>query len=249
MARRRRRSAQNTPDLDTARVADELAARIRAELATFTTSDEAFADGLRMVLDRLHDDERASVVLATFDRLDPDRQVALLRELLGDKAVGRLIVGGLADRFASIRRFEVTDEILDRAVHGAHLDATEIPAGVTLTIGLFRPEDVHRGRELGEASDSCARELVVVATDDPGVFRVIVDRYHPRGGTQVSPDYDSSVWATEELASHTLVTFPDAELLAGARLDLSFDGATRSGRLHVGFVLIDGVEAFEPSRP
>jgi hypothetical protein len=98
----------------------------------------------------------------------------------------------------------------------------------------------------------CARELLLVATGAPGVFRVLADRFNPRRGLFVTATYDEAVWESERLAGHTEARIGSLDphgvvqpvVRPGTRLDVEAAGRVLEGRLHVGALVIDDQDVF-----
>lgn len=232
-----------------------LAQRIRDEVDRFVGDEGALADGLDRVIDHLRLEERSRVVLAAFDGLGPDERVRLLRDVLGDAAVGELLAGELQHRYARRRSDDAARDQIRRAVHGESIDLTALDEGTRLDLGLYRIDDVDHGVARGSGSEVCARRVELRATRDPGVLRVVRDTYNPRGGLAVTPAYDRSVWESERLDAHLAVEPGSLEaghvedgftgsLHRRARVDVRIGGRVRIGRLHLGDATVGGLDAW-----
>lgn len=238
----------------------ELAREIKREVDALAAEVDVDGDRLDELISAVPQRERAKVLQAVFDRLDPERQWAVVERVFGDDEVAAYLAEERADRLAAIERSAATRPIVRRARAEQRLDVREVPAGHQLELGLFRPADVRAGISRGRRSDTCARMLVARTTAEPGVVRVLDDVFNPRGGLFVTGDYDESVWRRDALASHAAVRFgsiiegpgePSLEpmLYPGARLDVADGDDLVAGRLPLGFVVLDDQDLFADVAP
>ena len=204
----------------------ELAREIRREV------ERAAATGtdLSAAFEGVPAEERRRVARSVFDRLATERQWEVLAGLFDDD-----------DLRAALRT-------VAEARRRDRLDLTAVPADTTVSLGLFRPEDVDAALRGGGRSTATARLLVVRTTAEPGVVHVLEDVFNPDRGLFVTPDYDEGVWRSERLAGHDRVRLgslgPDGfepVLYAGGRVDTAVPG-----RLHLGRARLDGAEVFAP---
>ncbi|UDY35683.1 hypothetical protein [Dermatobacter hominis] len=232
----------------------ELAQEIRRAVDRFVTDDAADPASLAAALDALPRQELAAIARVAFDRLEPLQQWAVLERVLGERGAVDALAVDQRDRLGSLRREAAAAHVVAEAVEDDVIDLTALPAGVELSIGLFRPGDVRAASGRGRLSDVCARQLVVLATSTPGTFRVVDDVFNPRGGLFVSAEYDLSVWSSERLDSHSAARLgslagADADSLEpvlrrGARVDVVAAERTMPGRLRLGWATVDDVDAF-----
>jgi hypothetical protein len=241
-------------DLEGLRPYLELAREIRSEVDRIASGGADAAADLGAAFEVVPRRERERVAQAVFDRLPPTEQWAILERIFDDDEIRSF----LATRHEA-RRDDVTRRAADRAQARAArrvgwIDVRLLPPGVELTLGLFRPLDVHAAVDRGRASSVCARQLVVRTTETDDVH-VLEDVFNPRRGFFVTSDYDEAVWATERLASHARVRLgalaPGAAddafeptLYPGGRVDVEVDGVVRPGRLHLGFALVGDEDVF-----
>jgi hypothetical protein len=232
----------------------ELAREIQREVERVALDDDADAASLVEAIAAVPQRERRRVALAVFDELPPERQWSVIERAFGDDEVRRYLADAREDRLAAVRR-AAADLAVARAARSARrLDLTTLPAGIELTLGLFRAADVRGALDRGAASDVCARRIVVRTTDDPGRLHVIEDVFNPRRGLFVTPAYDESVWRSERLESHDVVRLgsirPSAPpvlepvLYPGGRVDAEVGSDLREGVLHLGFVLVGEEDTF-----
>jgi hypothetical protein len=236
----------------------DLAREIRRAVDRFVDDDAADPASLAAALDALPRQELAAMARSAFDRLEPNQQWAVLERALGDRGAVDALSVGQRGRLGSLRREVAATHVVEDAVRGDVIDLATVPAGVELSLGLFRPADVRAASGRGRRSDVCARQLVLLATSTPGTFRVVDDEFNPRGGLFVSAEYDLAVWRSEHLESHSSVRLgslvgADADSLEpvlrrGTRVDVVAGERVLPGRLHLGWAALDDVDAFEPRR-
>ncbi len=229
----------------------ELAREIRREIERFTSDDSALADSLSAALDAIPRRERERLAQATFDRLSPEHQWQVIERVFDDAEVRAALKGRRDRHVTEAQAAENRRAVVAAAVLADRLDLLELPAGVTLTLGLFRSSDVRGAIGRGQHSDVCARSLELRSTETPGAFRVIDDVFNPRGGLFVSAEYDRELWAAERLVGHSTVRVGslagvtlEPALYLGGRVDVETDTTTMTGHLHLGFALVTGEMAF-----
>lgn len=246
------------PDNDTSARELELAREIHREVERFVADDAADVASLSAALDAIPRREQLAMARRVFDRLEPERQWAVLEHLLGDDGLLEALDAEQRARLASLRRDVAARETAAGAVDGTRLDLGELPEGTEVVLGLFRAEDVRGAVGRGRLSDVCARRLVLRSTGQPWTFHVVDDVFNPRGGLFVSAAYDDRVWATERLAGHSTVRVgsqlegPDGQVLEPvlyreARVDVGVGDDVRPGRLRLGWATIAGQEVFARS--
>lgn len=235
----------------------DLAAEIRRAVDRFVADDAADPSSLSAALDGLGRQELAAMARSAFDRLEPLQQWAILERALGEAGAVDALSAEQRGRLGALRRRMAAEAVVDGAVVGDTLDLRALPEGTELRIGLFRPGDLRSAAGRGADSEVCAREVLLRSGPEPGELRVVDDEFNPRGGLFVSADYDRDVWESERLDSHSTVSLgwlggPDAaslqpQLRRGARVDSVADGRVVRGRLHLGWAVVDGVDAFTPA--
>lgn len=225
----------------------DLARAIRDEVARVADDETIEFDTFADVLAEFPRRERAQVVRAVFERLPAERQWELIERVYGDEEIAALLEDERAARLDRARR-TAESRSLAAAVRAEHrLDTRAVPSGGVLTLGLFVERDVRAAVAHGDTSDTCARRLVLRASDEPGVFRVMEDVFNPRGGYFVTAEYDEGTWRTNDrLRGHATVRVGSISatgdgrsfepvLYPGARVDVDTDGTLVQGRLHLGF--------------
>jgi hypothetical protein len=235
----------------------DLAREIQAEVARVAGDDGADAQSLVEAIEAVPRRERERIARAVFDRLPPERQWAILERAFGDAEIRDYLEQDRSGRLAAIRRAAIDLSFAAAARTERRLDLVSLPAGLELTLGLFRAADVRAALLRGRASDVCARRLVLRTTDRAGWLHVIEDVFNPRRGLFVTADYDESVWQRERLESHDVVRVGSIDarageepgvlepvLYPGGRVDVEVGGAVREGRLHLGFVLVGEEDTF-----
>lgn len=229
-----------------------LAREIRDAVDRFVGDDMATAETLAAAFGSISEAELARVAAAVFAQLSPSEQWAVLGGVLGEARLRALVEQADAAAVAEVRRRVGTRAVASTAAAEGQLDLRWLLPGSVLTVLLFRPDDVASVLGRGARSDVCAREITCVATDDPGVVRVVTDRFNPRHGLFVTADYDESTWSAERVVANGLVRLGAAGVAGqlqplirpGGRLDVELDGRVSEGRLHVGAVLLDGEDVF-----
>lgn len=233
----------------------DLAREIQLEVARVTADGSAGTEALEAAFEGITRRERRRAAREVFDRLPAEQQWEVLERVLDDDELAEALAGERAARVAAAGRRAA----IDRLVTGGRLDPRAVPDGERLTLGLFREAEVEAGLRLGPAAASCARRLGLVATDEPGTFRVIEDVFNPGGGYFVTADYDEATWRTQDrLVAHALVRVgaldpgggPTLEpaLHLGGRVDVETDGTARVGHLHLGWARVGDVEVFSARR-
>lgn len=236
----------------------ELAREIKAEVERVAADDSADIDQLTDAIEAFPAAERRRVALAVFERLPVDVQWAVLERVFGDVELRDYLAAEHERARDEAGRSVAHAALLARARDARLLDTRELGPGDELTIGLFRAADVRAGIEQGSRSDSCARSLVLRCRE-PGLLQVIDDVFNPRGGYFVTREYDGSTWEAERFQSHDVVRIgalsdgadgPSFEpvLYLGGRADVEKGGAQSRGALHIGFVMLDGVDVFAGRR-
>lgn len=236
----------------------ELARLIQQHVDRFIADDDADPQVLSDFLDELPRRERARLAGEVFAGLPPERQWEILAALFDDAELRGHLDKERARRLEWLRDgADLEAAVVAARVSGA-LDLRVVPVGVEVALGLFRSEDVRAAADRGSASDVCARRVVLRMESPDGEARVIDDTFNPRGGLFVTPGYDSSVWKRERWPGHALVRVGAAVagvdgalepvLFPGARVDVEFDGEIHHGRLHLGYVVIEGEDVFTGRR-
>jgi len=250
---------QELTELDAARPYLALAREIRAEveqLAAEGAAGTAGAASLVAAIDGIPERERARVARAIFDRLPAEEQWAVIERAFGDEEIRAHLAAERDARRARVREGEARHALVLAARAARRLDLVALPPGEQLTLGLFLPDDVRAAVTRGAASAAVARQVVLRATDEPGLLHVLEDVFNPRRGLFVTPGYDEATWASERLASHARVRLgalggtPDGALepalYPGGRVDVADAAGAREGRLHLGFALIGDEDVFAP---
>ncbi len=233
----------------------ELAREIRLDVARVVADDGGDVAAISELIEGYPAAERARVVREVFAHLPPDAQWAVLERVYGDDEVRRHLAAERAERVALLARTTAAREAAHAARAERRIDLSTFPAGVEVTVGLFREGDVRAALTRGGSATSCARRIVLRSTDRGGLL-VLEDVFNPRGGYFVTREYDEATWRDERLPAHALVWIgsagPRSEaafepvLYPGGRVDAEVDGVVREGRLHLGFVLLDDIDVFGP---
>jgi hypothetical protein len=229
-----------------------LAREIRDAVERFVDDDRATAESLGAALGTIPEREMAQVAASVFAQLSPTEQWAVLGQAVGDERLRALVAEAHDARLVELRRRATAQAVAATARAQGQMDLRRIEPGTEVTVRLFRPDDVAAVLGRGIRSDVCARELLLVATQVPGGFRVIADRFNPRRGLFVTAAYDESVWESERLHGHSEARIgsldPDGRLepvvRPGTRLDVEVGGQVLQGRLHVGALVIDDHDVF-----
>lgn len=236
-------------EVDAVRPYLDLAREIRHAVDEFAADDSAEVESLVHALDAIPQRERAGVARSVFEQLPAERQWSVLERVFGDEEIRSYLADERVDRLRELRRSADAHAVARAARAERRIDLAAVPAGVELTLGLFRSQDVHGALAKGHDSHVCARQLVVRSTGVSGEVHVLDDSFNPRRGLFVTAAYDESVWQLERLTSHALVRLGSLVEAAGvtefapvvypgARLDVEADGQVHEGRLFLGSVLV-----------
>lgn len=248
--------AELQSELDEVRPYLDLAREIQHEVARVADDSSSHVDMLAEVIEQFPQRERLRVVRAVFDTLPPERQWEIIERAYGDDVIRELLEAERAARVEHARRTAEGRALASKIRAENRLDTREVLPHRRLTLGLFREADVQGAVARGHVSDTCARRLVLRATDEPGVFGVIEDVFNPRGGYFVTAQYDEKTWRTNDrFGGHTVVragaisagnSGPAFEpvLYPGGRVDFETGGHTREGHLHLGFAMLDDYDLF-----
>ena len=219
----------------------------------YLADDADDLDSLAQAIGSIPERERAAIARSVFERLPSEQQWSVLDRAFSDEEMRRYLAEEHAERLAALRRSSETLGFARAAAESGRLDVTDLPPGMTLTIGLFRPVDVGAALERGASSAVCARRVELRASDDPGRLRVIDDQFNPGRALFVTAEYDDAVWRSERLASHSTVRVGSSSdgdgtfepvLYLGARVDTEVGGELRRGRLHLGYALVGDRDVF-----
>lgn len=231
-----------------------LAREIRQEVERVVADDAAGADSIVEALERFPGEERAKVARSVFDRLPAEAQWAVIERAYGDEEIRAFLQVERDARLEQVRQDGEHRALALRFRAAGQIDTREVPAGVTLTLGLFPEREVAAAVQRGDRSTSTARRLVLRA-EDGSLSRVIEDVFNPHRGYFVTSDYDERLWRSERLESHALVEVgsatgtPTADglepvLVPGARVDVRTDRGVVRGRLHLGFAILANDDVF-----
>ena len=230
-----------------------LAREIQLDVARVAADDSADAASLTEAIERIPREEREAVARSVFERLSPETQWSVLSRVFGDDELAACLQTE-RDRLVEQHRHDGPRRVAEAARAEGRLDAAAVPAGETVTLGLFREADARAALPRGRRSTTCARELVLRG-ETGGGFRVIDDVFNPRGGYFVTLDYDEASWRDDRLPAHDIIgvgaitdtggraTF-DPALYPGGRVDFRRDEDLVPGRLHLGFVLLGDIDVF-----
>ena len=237
----------------------ELAREIKRDVDRIAADDYADVEQLSDAIAAIPLAERRRVTEAVFERLPPDVQWAILERVFGDAGIREHLGRERERRLAETVGRDERRLLADAAREARLLDTRTVPAGVELTVGLFREEDVRAAVTRGAVADSCARRLVLRA-EAPPRCRVIEDVFNPRGGLFVTREYDQTVWEADRFASHASVEIGAANaesgpesgpasgfepvLYLGGRADFRTDLGVSRGHLHIGFVMLGDIDVF-----
>lgn len=231
-----------------------LAREIRREIERIAADDAAGAESIVEAIERFPGDERAKVARSVFERLPAEAQWAVIEQAYGDEEIRSFLQVERDARLEQVRRDGRHRALALRFRASGEIDTRELPAGVTLSLGLFREPDVATAVQRGGRSTTAARRLVLRAEDGPAL-RVIEDVFNPQRGYFVTSDYDERLWQSERLQSHELVEVgsatgpPGADglepvLVPGARIDVRTARGVAQGRLHLGFAILADDDVF-----
>ena len=251
-AQRRDEIAKLEAEVAEARPYLGLAREIQHEVDRVSADPSIAADTVADAIDAIPRRERLALARTIFDHLPVEQQWAIIEATLDDEVVRELLTQTREQHAEAVRRAAGHRLIAERSKAANRFDTRELHEGDTLTIGLFREDDVRDAIARGHASAVCARRVVLLGTSNAPVLRTMDDVFNPGGGYFVTPEYDENVWrTTDRLAPHTLVragslvgpTF-EPVLYAGGRADFEVDGAVTPGRLHVGYVMLGECDVF-----
>jgi len=241
--RRREQVARLEAEIEDVRPYLALAREIQAEVRRIA-DDGADTGTLAAAVEAIPERERRDVALAVFRRLDLERQWEILEKVFDD-----------AEHRAVLERERTAILVRSQWRSAQAFDTRDLDADATLTLGLFREADVRAAIALGHRSTACARRLVLVRAGDGGELRVIEDVFNPAGGYFVTDEYDHDTWDRDRLPSHAIVRAGSITatpagssftpvLHIGGRADFERDGHVSEGRLHLGYVMVGGVDVF-----
>jgi hypothetical protein len=231
-----------------------LAREIRREVERIAADDAADAESIVEAIARFPREERQKVARAVFDALSAEAQWAVLERAFGDEEIRAHLQAERDARLARLGRDEQRRALTRQFRSAGEIDTRLVPTGETLTLGLFREQDVRAAILRGSRSTTAARRLVLRADEAP-TFRVIEDVFNPDRGYFVTSGYDERVWRSERLDSHQLVGVgwllgdSDADdvepvLVPGSRVDVRTDAGAMRGRLHLGFAMLAEDDVF-----
>lgn len=195
--------------------------------------------------------ERLEMARKVFSQLPADRQWGILAQTFDDRDMKEVLEAAREERLVAARKKAAVRRLL-RPGSGREIDLGVLDPGLVVSVGLFTERDVATALERGQASSSCARRVEFLSQGD-GRMRVLADVFNPAGGYFVTRAYDEQTWQSERLAAHVLVRIGSVDgngqqfvpvVYGAGRLDFEIDTEPRIGRLHVGFVVIDGIDVF-----
>lgn len=240
-------------ELEAVRPFLDLAREIKDQVDRASAADGADVAALVAALEAVPSRERRRIGQATFDRLSPEAQWAVLERVFGDDEIREHLAAEHASRVEQVRRTAERHATVLAARAAGRLDLTALPETDELLLGLFVPESASIAVARGRAAAGCARRLVLRTTAAPGVLRVVQDLYDPDRGLFVTAAYDRAIWATERLEGHSRVRVGSLDphdgvlepvVYPGARVDVELDGEVREGRLHLGFAVLGDEDVF-----
>ena len=240
-------------ELDAVRPFLDLAREIKDQVDRASADDSADAAALVAAVEAVPSRERQRIGQATFDRLSPEAQWAVLERVYGDDEIREYLAAEHAARVEQVRRTADRRTTALAARAAGRLDLAALPETEELTLGLYVPDSVRVAIARGRAAAGCARELVLRTTAEPGVLRVVQDLYDPQRGFFVTAEYDKATWATERLDGHSRVRVGALDpqggvlepfLYPGGRVDVESAGRVREGRLHLGFAVLGDEDLF-----
>lgn len=240
-------------ELEAVRPYLDLAREIRVQVDRASADDGADAAALVAAVEAVPTRERQRIGRATFDRLSPEAQWAVLERVYGDDEIREYLAAEHAARVDQVRRTADRHAVALAARAAARLDLDALPEAEELTLGLYVPDSVRSAIARGRAATGCARQLVLRTTAEPGVLRVVQDLYDPHHGFFVTAEYDKATWATERVDSHSRVRVGSLDqhdgvlepaLYPGGRVDVERAGRVLEGRLHLGFAVLGDEDLF-----
>lgn len=245
---------QEMAELEAARPFLELARQIRERVDAAAGDDTVDAASLVEAIEAVPRDERQRIARATFDRLGPEEQWVVLERAFGDDEIRTYLAIEHDARLDHVRRAAVTHALVLTSRETRALDLTALPSEAELTLGLFLARDARAAVAHGRTSSTCARQLVLRATDEPGLLHVVEDRFNPRHGLFVTPDYDEAIWARTRLDDHararigSRIDGPDGPLeptlYPAGRVDVDHGDDVSEGPLHLGFAVMGDEDVF-----
>ena len=228
----------------------DLAREIHAEVERTAADPDADLDDLARTLESWPSELRAEAVVAAFAELPRGERWAILADLFDDAELRAALAVEHERAATTAARGQRQAELAARVARRRALDTRDVPADEEITLGLFRPTDVRDALQLGPASATCARRLVLRATGEPGVLLVIEDRFNPQHGLFVTPDYDELVWRQERLEPFSSVRVGagsdalEPVVYPGGRVDIETADGIQRGRLHAGYATAGAVSLF-----
>ena len=255
------KAADETDEADDLETYVDLAREIRREVTRLAADDAAGAEAIEASLDRFPVEAREQLARSVFDRLAPDTQWDVIERVFDDREIRRYLEAEREARLALVRRREAHHLLLLDARAEGVLDTRLLPAGLLLTIGLFREADVAAAVRRGARSSGCVRRVVVRSEGGgTGAQRVVEDVFDPDRAYFVTSEYDERTWRSERLASHARVWVGSLDsddptaaeggsgftpmLVPGARVDVRSEVGTSRGRLHLGFAMLAEDDVF-----
>jgi hypothetical protein len=244
-------------EIEAARPYLELAREIQAEVARIAADPAAESELLVELIDNAPREERMKLARRVFSELPPERQWTLIEHVYGDEEIREYLGAERSAHLAEARAAAERLDLVTRARVESRLDTREVAVGEQLTLGLFREPEVRAAVTRGHASSTCARRLVLRAVGD-GTFQVIEDVFNPEGGYFVTAEYSEETWRTaDRLPAHLIVrvgslvergtdvgaTF-EPIVYPGGRVDFELGDQAATGRLHLGFGMLNGVGIF-----
>jgi hypothetical protein len=229
-----------------------LAREIQEEIDRVNADPSFPVDSIFAAVDAIPQRERLALARTIFDRLPDEQRWTIVEATFDDDELRELLAQARDQQAEAMKRATECELIAARSRAANRFDTHDLGEGDTLTVGLFREADVRDAIGRGHRSAVCARRVAFVGTSAPALLQVMDDVFNPGGGFFVTPQYDESVWRTNDrIAAHTLVRAgslvgSDFEpvLYAGGRADFDIDGTVIPGRLHVGYVMLGQYDVF-----
>lgn len=233
----------------------DLAREIKREIDSLAADPDITAEMLADAIDSIPARERSLALRKVFDELPAERQWDVLERVFGDGELRQHLAGYRERLLAQTNEERARAELAHTARARRQLDTRLLQRGEQLALGFFRDADLHAAVKRGHISDTCARRLILRATEEPGALRVIDDAFNPRGGLFVTAEYDDRVWRNDRLHSHATVRVGsivesasgavlEPILYPGARTDFEIAGELVEGRLPVGYVMLGNLDLF-----